>query len=668
MRFMPLLVAGTLIAADLHAQCADGSPPPCPTRRVASAAPTIDPNRVAILPFRVTASDTLLGEGFAELLAAEFTGDDTPRAVDMGTALGAWHRAGGRPRTPLTRAKAMEVALGLGAGLVSEGSIVPLGNRITISAALLHVPTGRARGNSARITVHADSLDFALRQVTAILSANVNAPGTIVVTDEARYTSSPEALRDYLEGMALWRRGKRLEAARAWDRALSRDSMFARALYRRQIASTWSVPGAVSMARLMALRDRLSPVERMILRTTYGDSANDARVASRYVVEMDQLAVLMPDNGDVLYNAGDAWFHFGATVDPARHLERSLAYFARAMSVDSQAMVLQHIVELAHRMRDTALIRRATEAYTRTDAEGRWSLSWLAAATLGDARWLQRLRAEEPDSETVPASINSTTISTVPAPLLDEMFERWSTRAGSLGPAIRHWHAMRMLARGRPAAAESIAASLPPGRRSALDITALHLLLVGVSVADEQGVIQRVQADTSGSVAARRSRRCLIAAYEARRGRAIDVDTTNFGRTNASCAWTLFLARAPLPPGRTADSVLSQLDTAIQRRFFRANAQGYESTILAEAWEKAGRPDRALATLRYRTPAVGNGMMDHVWNYPEEGRLAAQLGDTTGAIRAYTTWHEIMRDAEPVWDAKRAEVRAALEQLRGATP
>src|SRR5882672_2540456 len=77
------LLAGVLAAVALTtplvAQCPDGTPPPCAGAR----AP--DVHRIAILPFRVTTADTLLGEGIPELLAAEFTGENGPRAVHMGT-------------------------------------------------------------------------------------------------------------------------------------------------------------------------------------------------------------------------------------------------------------------------------------------------------------------------------------------------------------------------------------------------------------------------------------------------------------------------------------------------------------------------------------------------------------------------------------------------------
>src|SRR5205085_354118 len=99
-----LLTAATVstVSTVLSAQCPYGSPPPCAGRRAppAAAAVTIDSNRIAVLPFRVATADSLLGEGIAELVAAEFQGSRGLRAVHMGSVLTAWRRAGGGLRSP----------------------------------------------------------------------------------------------------------------------------------------------------------------------------------------------------------------------------------------------------------------------------------------------------------------------------------------------------------------------------------------------------------------------------------------------------------------------------------------------------------------------------------------------------------------------------------------
>ena len=161
------------------------------------------------------------------------------------------------------------------------------------------------------------------------------------------------------------------------------------------------------------------------------------------------------------------------------------------------------------------------------------------------------------------------------------------------------------------------------------------------------------------------SRRCMRAALALQRGQAVEVDTAGFERRDPSCALAVRILRAS---AKGADAVreLAALDSIVRHRSVDAGLGMYESVIMAGAWERAGQPERALRAIRYRQ--VGNGFSEAPWNYAEEGRLAALVGDTAGAIRAYTLWLEIMQGAEPLYDAKRAEVRAALEKLRGATP
>ena len=102
-RLGALAVLMVLLAAPLAAQCPDGTPPPCRGAARPAIAVPVDPHRIAILPFRVTAADTLLGEGVAELIATEFTGESGPRAAHMGSVVRAWRQAGVLERSPPTR-------------------------------------------------------------------------------------------------------------------------------------------------------------------------------------------------------------------------------------------------------------------------------------------------------------------------------------------------------------------------------------------------------------------------------------------------------------------------------------------------------------------------------------------------------------------------------------
>jgi len=669
-----MLLAATIaamFAARAHAQCADGSPPPCPTRRPAAVAPVVPPidaNRVAILPFRITASDTLLGEGFAELLASEFTGQGMPRSVDMGTALQAWRRAGGGLRSALNRGQMIALARSLGAGIVSEGSIVGLGRQLTITASLVDVATGRPRSATARVTVPADSIDYALRRVAAVLAAPSNAPSQVMIADDARFTENPEALRHYLEGLALWRSGRFSAGASAWDRAIALDSLFARAMYRRLIAQTWGMAGNVRVRQVFDLRDRLSDAERTVLLARYGSDPGVRRSVEDRFADTETAVRLLPDNADVLYTGGDLWHHWGAAMDPVNHLRRAVGYFSRAAAIDSQTTVLQHMLEAAYRLRDTALMRQTGAALERTNARSRWQLAWLTAAYLGDERWLDRLRAGSPDPQGGPAPFLLGITAAAPPALYDEMWARWIAVADSATAAEIRWlAAITLRGHGRPAASRTMVGPTDPAARNAGFDRAINATLLTEMPHPDPAAAEAwmnapgASADSVGGV----TRRCMRAAVALKRGQAVEVDTTGFGRGDIGCLRAIRILRAE-SKGEGAKRELAEMDSIVRLAIVDRPLDGFEAVLLARAWERVGEPQRALRAIRYR--AVGDGYSEAPWNYAEEGRLAAIVGDTGGAIRAYTLWLEIMQGAEPVWDAKRAEVKAALERLRGATP
>src|SRR5690242_9210563 len=200
MRVVPPLVLLACLARFAAAQCPDGSPPPCAP--LSLAAP--DPGRIAVFPFHVTTTDSLLGEGVAELIAGELTGEGGPRAVHMGTALRTWRRAGGGLRSPLGHAAEMRAAADLGAGLVLEGSVVGLGQRLTLSAQVVSVPSGTVH-RASLVSGLPDSLPRLIERLAAEVLAVSGASRRV---SPQRLSESPAAVRAYIEGLAQFRRGR----------------------------------------------------------------------------------------------------------------------------------------------------------------------------------------------------------------------------------------------------------------------------------------------------------------------------------------------------------------------------------------------------------------------------------------------------------------------------
>src|SRR5262245_22144939 len=268
MRVSPLLAA-LLPAARLYAlQCPDGSPPPCV--RATTIAP--DPGRIAVFPFHVTTTDSLLGEGVAELIAGELTGEGGPRAVHMGTALRTWRRAGGGLRSPLDHAAEMRAARDLGAGLVVEGSVIGLGQQLTLSAQVVSVPSGTVR-RATPVSGLPDSLPRLIEQLAAEV---LTASGASRRDVPQRLSDSPAAVRAYIEGLAAYRRGRFAQAADAFEQAIRLDTLFTRASFMRWLVSTWGAGIGTDAARQAARQARsrrasLSPDDQIVLDAAFGD-------------------------------------------------------------------------------------------------------------------------------------------------------------------------------------------------------------------------------------------------------------------------------------------------------------------------------------------------------------------------------------------------------------
>ena len=649
-----------VLTARLAAQCPDGTPPPCARRGVALA---VDAGRVAVLPFRVTTADSLLGEGFAELLASEFTGQGGPRAIDMASVLSSWRRAGGGLRTPIAKPAALRMAQGLGAGLLAEGSIVGLGSRITVTATLYNVPDGAERARVGPVTGPGDSLDAVLRRTATGLLAAVG--GQARPDDQVRFTESPAAIRAYLEGLSAWRRGRLQDAVAAFDRAVAGDSAFAQAVFRRYTAAVWGYASPALLARMAwALRGRLSPQERTVLEGILGagypysyQRTMDQRVASRVAA-----ADALPDSPDALYFAGDLLYHYGGVVDPLNHVRRAREYLERAAAIDSQATVLQHLFEIGLETTDTALIRRVWPAFARTDYPGKWAGLWLAEAQSGDPGLSAWLRRTPPPDDVLrgegfwPAGIAAGLV--LPAQQLDQLYDRFAAVAPDSGvrDLVQVNRGIMLAQHGRPAAAERVWATLRPQPRLMADqFRIVYALLGQADDLDVSGALARLAQAPSDSAATETL--CLAALWRGSTGDSVAADLERWQQRAPECGRLARLVSEPRPSTAEFRRLVAETDSTVRLHIAFASYP-FVGAVLAGAWEQAGDPARARAALHYHPfPLFGDAMLR------QEGRLAALAGDTAGAVAAYRRYLLLHQDAEPVLIPRRDSVRAELARL-----
>ncbi|MFI5279384.1 MAG: hypothetical protein ACHQU1_02725 [Gemmatimonadales bacterium] len=632
------------------AQCPNGTPPPCRgTARAAAPAP--DPHRIAVFPFRVTAADTLLGGGMAELLAAEFTGESGPRAVHMGSVVRAWQVAGGSVAAPLTQAAAIRAARQLGAGFYVDGSIVGLGGRLTITASVVAVPGGDVRRGEP-IRGSADSLDVLVGRLTATLLAL--AGGESREGSRGALTASPAAMRAYLEGMADWRRSLQLEASAAFERAFGEDTTFARAALMRYWTASWrNERGTDRWARtVFSLRTRLSSADRLLVQAMLGEHYPAARMPEESFADRSRAAALLLESPEAQYLAGDFLYHHGGAIDAPDAMARARDYFMRSFALDSQETVLGHLVDVAALLGDTALLRSVAPALEARSAD-MLSSNWLVAGLLGDRSWLERLRASRGESH---VGITLEALAMLPAALTDEAinhYARSTLLAQQVGVVVGY-------AQGRPSAARRADAEVR--QMPILQEMAVFGAMMG-EADSSSGAAAVTQLESATGLdpynAAVRDR--VVAAWHLWRndGAAAALRPDSSDRLVALTTMVELLrawrSGAPDLPARleTADSVLR---SRVEYQFL-----GFEFVMLARVWEAQGNRRRALAALRMHPFALAP--LAVAFRLREEGRLAAALGQTDRAIEAYRLYLLMHQDAEPPYDAERDSVRAVMTRL-----
>jgi tetratricopeptide (TPR) repeat protein/TolB-like protein len=620
-----------------------------------------DPHRIAVLPFRVTTADSLLGEGLAELVAAEFAGEGNLRAVNMGTVLRGWRAAGGGPRSPLTQERAARLARDLRAGFYVDGSVVGLGHRLTINASMVGVPGGEARRVDP-VTGPADSLDVLVgRLISSLLATG----GTERAAARARLTDSPQAMRAFLEGLSQFRRGRIEPAATAFERAFAGDSLFARAAFMRWQAGFWFDGGTGWTPIVWRLRDRLSAADRVLLVGQLGSNYPASRSLAERLSDRQRAADQLPESAEAQYFLGDFLYHYGSLLDVPDVLARARASFERSVALDSQATVFQHLLEMALTTGDTALARRAYGPYDRV-AGPAWDWGMAVAALLGDQAMLaaERRRAASPgDRSSVPYILADAVIPTAAA---NEIFDSLSRFVhGDELDEFVVLHLTFAVVRGQPAASLRVASQASAAAQPWTDrLLAIAALSGDGDSAAAAAALQRLRAlSTRDTTASGAQSACLVAFADLRSPGSADEwsDALIDRRGGHVCAAMLTAVRAVREHAADAGMRLHVADSVL--RYDRVVSQtGFEQLALARAWEAWGDLPRALSMTRARPYGVGSVIVEAT-RCREEGRLAALAGDTTGAIAAYRRYLALRQDAEAGLIPQRDSVRAELGRL-----
>jgi hypothetical protein len=633
----------------------------------------LDPAAVVVLPFRVAADPSLayLGEGMMDLLAAKFTGDAGPHAVDSRAVLREWERASDGGAAPLDREGALRLARSMAAGQLLLGEVVGSPGRLTVSATL-HDVAQRTAGPPVSVTGAADSLPWLVdRLVAGLLSVRAGEDGARL----ALLTSaSLPALRAYLAGKQAYRGGRFTDAAAHFRRAVEIDSTFALAGLELILAGVWTDGTPVELGRRVAWqgRDRLTPRDRR--RLELGNLVHLREQLDGW----EALVRERPDDAESWLELGERLLHGGPDVGMPDAFERALHAFERAVAIDSiYAPALYHAIEIYARNGDSVRVRRLADIYFHSNApeSGYHSyIGWRTALALNDQHVLGELRSTR--FANVPyfdlwyiVALGQTDA----LPLEDVRMalaaaeQRAATSADRTDTVLEHYQFL--LNAGRPAAAERVRAAAR-GEAAAPDLLDVVAVRAGTFQGGDDAAADAAAVRLAGRVAAAvppgingaRDRLRQLCALEERRLAAGDASRTAAtiasveaivaGAASADnephpreaamldvqgrlCSASLAAWHSSLLHHATSPEVAAGLATleSILSSTAWANAEANVGNVIAARLHEArGDVDAALRAVRrrsyYATPAFLATLLH------EEARLAELAGDPAGARRA----------------------------------
>jgi len=628
----------------------------------------LDPDVVAVLPFRVAGADQsvqYLRQGMVDLLQAKLTGEGGPRAADTRSVLAAVRDAGGGESDDLPAEAVTRVARKIGAGRVLQGSIVGPPDHLVISASLVAIPSGRT---VAQTTVDGpkDSLFVLVDRLTAqLLALGAGAKATQLT---ALTTTNLEALRAYLDGITAFRRTAFDRSTPLFERAVQLDSTFALALSALLESDGWS-PAAGDMNRVRQLawqyRDRLNPQDQRFLTLRLGSMYPRQTPWNVQIADAEKAAQAMPESPEAWFYLGDALFHGGRLADIPEPEARARQAFEKSFELDSlYGGAITHLARLNFVVGDTAAQRVWARREFALDSTGenvhaaRWDLLQSTRDAAGIKAFLAGLPSLPIDVSRAILFQNprdSVTIAHQPE-LLEIVHQLATNRAERNDMAFSRW--FYLLNGGRPDEADRWLDTLrtinPGGARLQSVLGAIWYggnLPDTTTLADNPGA-QNVLRFSQGNLSVAPA--VLKEAREAAAKDTLQGFWYHWG--------PLLEAWVAVEQGRPeADRLVDVADSLWRGR------QGF-STIaslqLARLYEKQGRPDRALRAVRRRYSANGEpeppGLAEA---YRLEGKYAAQLGDRADAIRAYRYYLRMRHDPEPSRMPQRDSVLAELAKV-----
>jgi hypothetical protein len=584
----------------------------------------------------------------------------------------------------------LKVATRFEAGQVLEGSIVQAGSQLTLNAWLRRVPGGE---ETERVTVTGPADSIAVLQYRLAMQLLGSQLGETTERVESFADRDPRAVMAYLAGVQAFRAGKWPEAHRELSRAQSLDPDFA-------LAALWlaylrlQLPGETfdqtlarqeaSLRRAIALRDRLGARERAWLdqmriardRTTTGVATLEA--TQRWVE-------LAPDDADAQYWYSYLLWSVGALASVPDWERRFKAARLRAWELDSttpgriQEMLWDGVVQ-----EDPEWVRRVAPAYfahTDSTAEMWTGWRWFMAHVNGDSETVRELRTRASDGDPSVLTFITTGIlreanraGWIPAADLELMSRERLARGdssripmgielGRVGAAAEWWMARRDPINWAFVVEWSFAY---PGMDSAAAVAADSLRAFVRRVPPRTPTGQRPDSPPAFECA------CLADLYQTAHGDTVGVraSAAALAPLYAEVGWqgicpALIEAMLETAGGSATTPALDRVEAMLRRGQALEWPLGTGLLFVARLARQRGDLARALRAAGDRGSLGYNPTKNLLPGYlKEEGELAAQIGDTARAIKAYSHYLLLWNDPDPgPMQSQIDSVRTALDAL-----
>jgi len=363
-----------------------------------SEAIELDPNVVAVMPWRVSGADSSLAKwrhSAMDLLQTHLNGQvGRPLSTDPAELRGIWARLAGGEDLDLPDDSAVAVAARLGAGQMLRGSLMGTEDSLHAFAELWDVEAGEVL---ARDNLEGSAEDLLSLLPRLAMQVSALAGGTQFSSDTMLLNAPTEAIRLYLAGLDAFRRLGREEAIDTLWRALEVDSTFVPAAMEIFYLAGYylSIPQHYLPALDLAwrYRDRLTEEDRLYV-TVMHPGGGYHEVLERVDAALEQ----MPDNEGLLSRL--VWLLYAGGVyrgEPdwgERALNALDRMYEKRGEADKPGLHYWWPFEVASATSDTSRTRHYAELYLGRDApeEVHYDTDhWWVYAYLGDTTRLERM-------------------------------------------------------------------------------------------------------------------------------------------------------------------------------------------------------------------------------------------------------------------------------------